>query len=423
MTYFIPERNLEALIAAIAKLSKRAVKLVSEPITISLTGVDRFTDVRNEDTGRVMYQIREVEISLEGSAPRLNGWQFIAAIQHDAETGRNILATVPGTSVMMPVEYRTSEPVCEHCRLSRTRKDTYIVSHEDGRFAQVGRQCLKDFTGHDDPQSIARMAELLIQAAEMCGEAGDEEWSCGGRRNPHWDLLDTVLPFTLAVIREFGWLSAGEAKNMGGISTKEKVLNWYLVPAKGDGQKAKDWINKHVTDDDHVTAAAIVEYVHTMEAGESDYVWNLQTVAQKGRCDARSIGLACSMPRCYSKELARRAERANAKDSRHFGTVGVREIFTLTVLDRKLISSEYGSSILVTFTDAYGNRAKWFSSGDGDRGMEIGTSHLVKATVKDHTEYRGILATQLTRVAVATEADLKKAAKAAAKLAKQPVSA
>ena len=113
-------------------------------------------------------------------------------------------------------------------------------------------------------------------------------------------------------------------------------------------------------------------------------------------------------------EIARKYEHDHP--SEYFGTIGKREVFTLTVVGRREIESDWGGTTLVMFRDAAGNKAKWFASEAGE--FQLDRTLTVKATVKAHDEYKGSRQTELSRAAVWDEA-FKIASKAAAKAAKK----
>jgi hypothetical protein len=120
-------------------------------------------------------------VTVSGVSPRLNGWQFIGAIDvmSDEENNfvGNLLRSIPG--VEMPETFRTERMHCDHCNLWKNWKSTFIVRHDDGTHKQVGRQCLKDFTGHKSPEMLVRLAELLMNVGKLFSDAEDDEWEGG----------------------------------------------------------------------------------------------------------------------------------------------------------------------------------------------------------------------------------------------------
>lgn len=80
--------------------------------------------------------------------------------------------------------------------------------------------------------------------------------------------------------------------------------------------------------------------------------------------------------------------------SEHFGTVGTR--YDLNLLCTKVIDLEsyYGKSYLHTFEDENGNVFTWTTAATH---LEEDTMYFVRGTVKQHTTYRNVKQTQLTR--------------------------
>jgi hypothetical protein len=88
------------------------------------------------------------------SSLSLNGWTLIAILHH--RRGRpTIVETMPGAGINADAWSR-SEGWCEHCRTRRARTTTYLLRDRHGRLAQVGANCLADFTGHPRPLDALR---------------------------------------------------------------------------------------------------------------------------------------------------------------------------------------------------------------------------------------------------------------------------
>ena len=141
--YTIPEENLESLQKKVKQINNKSLKLVGTPIT--LTKVEE-NFIQNEIT-KEWNKVIVVEIN--GEAPHYNGWEFVATLNHNYETG-NIIKSA-GQEV--PIEYRTTPIKCDHCGINRFRKDTYVVKNtETNEYKQVGSSCLKDFFNGRDPE-------------------------------------------------------------------------------------------------------------------------------------------------------------------------------------------------------------------------------------------------------------------------------
>jgi len=176
-----------------ARLARRAAKLGVPAPTYTLIG-DVF-EIREESRVRLFQKVQ-----VNGAPVRLGDWRIIAAIEHlrdDAGVDMNILYSAPGESC--PMHYRDAPPRCDHCNTTRRRNDTYVVGHADGRILQVGRNCLKDFTGHDAHEALAGIG--------LYGAAGDmlDDFCAGGSRMPDAYDLTTFMTMTACVVRTYGW--------------------------------------------------------------------------------------------------------------------------------------------------------------------------------------------------------------------------
>ena len=66
--------------------------------------------------------VRYLYVTVEGERPAVDGWNFIATIDHTEasadEAGNvtgNLIKSVPGAGEI-PVSYRSARPICDHCK-------------------------------------------------------------------------------------------------------------------------------------------------------------------------------------------------------------------------------------------------------------------------------------------------------------------
>src|SRR2546423_1829001 len=143
----IPSQNMYDLRERLGTLNKRAKRLHCSPITLEELGTERETDEKG--IVKIFYRVR-----VTGETPIVNGWCFIATIQH--MLNGNIIRSVPNTVQEGElIAYREVEANCDHCKQYRRRNDTYLLKSNTGEIKQVGKTCLKDFTGHHNPLIVA----------------------------------------------------------------------------------------------------------------------------------------------------------------------------------------------------------------------------------------------------------------------------
>ena len=191
--------NIEALEAKLAKLNKKAVKLNCEPFALNILSTEI---VRNEEEKTVN---KVYTIELIGNPPQIAGWQFIGSIEpHDSA---NLIKVIKGET--HPENYRTHGNYCEHCKSTRKRKMLYLVKNtETEEYKAVGKTCLKDFTGHNNPEAYASLLEMYLDSSWLDEFAGIPE---GSGLTKQYDL-EEYLTYVSACIRDSGWMSRTKAQ-------------------------------------------------------------------------------------------------------------------------------------------------------------------------------------------------------------------
>lgn len=409
------------------KLQRRATKLgVQAPVY----GFGAHEDIAEnelhlDDNGPRGYRPVQVlrrywPCTVTGAAPKFEGWTLVATLQVMTadEAGKASQVLIRSiASEPAPGRYRNVETAsdCDHCQTRRFRRDTFLVRHDDGTWKQVGRQCIRDFLGHQSPEQIARMAEFWLAAREL-GEEGSFGGR-GGRVVERW-RLETFLGYVAAVMEKWGWLSKSKAKELA--VSKEPtayIALRHMNPSKEDlrDQRQGKWERLTPTDAHKARAAEAIEWMRNLPEAEwasSDYFYNLHVIVELGVVEPRTLGYGASLIIACDKALERVRERQARPESNHIGEVGKRARFTLTLVKQMTIDKGhdgYGAtSYMHIFADAAGNDVKWFGSKQlanhdpltgrylGD--VQVGETVEVVATVKKHDLYKERKQTILTRV-------------------------
>ncbi|MBU0571989.1 MAG: hypothetical protein KJ995_07915, partial [Candidatus Omnitrophica bacterium] len=194
--YEVPESRIEELEAKIAKLNRKAAKLGCDPITITISEetkqVERTRAIIDcDDTAFRTEIVTAREVTVEGEAPKLNGWNVIASI--DYVGGEPIFHKLSDEE--LPLRFRTQGAICEHCASNRFRKYVYALKSGADEWKQVGSTCLKDFTGHSNPHGIASYLQWLRDIIVFMEDT--ESYGQGDVR----ELLTRFLTAACAVVR------------------------------------------------------------------------------------------------------------------------------------------------------------------------------------------------------------------------------
>jgi len=416
----VPEENFARLTARLDKLNRRAVKLGCAPVQFSVTAEtilhrwDR-EDVtrRNADsgvwfaagtapTGRGLVLTgssrKVLTVSVVGEAPKYAGWSFAATLA--ISEGGVVLRKAPGYDKELTA-FRDVRPVCEHCKLERNRRDTFVLAHEDGTLKQVGRNCLRDFLGHQDPALIAAQAEWRMSIGEAFGECEEPGEGSGERLVCLAVFLTHVAEFTI----QKGFVSRKQSQER---EARGESCDTTSLLASTNMNPPALWVRKGLVlaISDKAVALAEAAVAHALELGNAteelnDFQHNLLTVARCEAIEPRQLGIAAYLVENYRRDTEQAERRAKlSKDSKHWGTVGVRaKNEVITYLGSNSFDSQFGTCFIHRFAAADGALLVWKTS----TGLDYAQGHSLTATftVKEHSDYKGTKQTLISRTKIA----------------------
>lgn len=393
--FTIPEHRMGDLENKLAFLNKKARKLGVPEITFKV--IESFERSYDEHplTGVMLVfplVIRFNRVVIDGIEPKFSGWTFLARIDH--EPGGNIICSIPG--VELDKRYRDLGPVCEHCRINRYRKSSFVVRHEDGTEKQVGSACLKDFLGHGSPEKIAAFCEGIFEAIRIIG---DSEFQFGGCCY-HYRIID-VLTLTIGVIRTYGWISAQKSQELGGESTAMTVSGLFFDPTSKASKLIREKIGQ-ITDEEKGFAELALDWIRNRKEqpnDRGDYLYNLKTICAGEAIDSKRFGLVCSLIPTYRREVEHIIERA-AKQSVLSSWIGHPDMGRMTLKGVKVVGynayeNNFGTTHLYRFLANGKDKLTWFAS--KNQGIEQGEMVDITFSVKKLDEYKGEHITVITR--------------------------
>jgi len=398
--YRIAEDRMDAFCAELAKFNKRAEKLGCEPLGYDILGTDVVVAPKHAHLVHVygidnLPHIKYTKIAFVGVAPKLAGWSFIGKLDHTTIPGQVIVQTIPGEVV--PPEYFNNDPVCDHCHVRRRRNDTFILRHEDGTHKQVGRQCLKDFMGHD-PSKIISLINRLFKFVE----SDEERWGFGGGSQYYAFDHHRILQVTCAVIHKQGWVPRSACGD-DQIATADEVLKYFMPPYESRAREMWErWRVSLDADNPKFEEEAIKarEWLDVLEdTGTSEYIHNLKVLAHAQDVPTNMFGYWCSVVAAYQKAMERlRLQEKMHKLNEYAGNAKQKITCNVKVMGVRAIDGYYGVTRLFKMIDQQGRTLVWFASSDPD--MEPGHEYHITGTIKKLEEYQGWKQTVLTRVKV-----------------------
>lgn len=330
-----------------------------------------------------------IPVEVEGKY-EIPGWEFVATVEHTPEG--NIIRKV-NPDIAVPERYQTTTPECEHCHRIRDRKDTYLVRNtETGDFKQVGRSCLKDYTGGLDSQVAAGMASFINDPENFLGSL---LWGAGGGSDYFWG--EEFKKFLYRYIDKHGYQGSGNPGYINEITTEyEKARN-----------------NKRDLASD-AEIEAVNDWALSLDL-KNDYLRNAFLAWQLEDPEYKHIKLLASFINTYFKDqqkkrqqqIKQQAREKEAAGSEYVANVGDKISFTVAsskVIYEKTFSTGYHTTTTpvhrIVGTD--GNIYIWATQNavmDGD---------VISGTVKDHSEYQGEKQTVIYRAKSEAQTQWKK---------------
>lgn len=375
--YNVPEAAFPWFKEKMDRLGKRASKLVGEKLSLMVIG-KHFTEA--DERG---HKTRMFEVFVACPEVKINGWQFVARIDHSQEAG-NILRIVPGQT--LPERFRNSTPECEHCAYKRRRRDTFVVCEEaTGEHKQIGSGCLRDFTGHMGADKWAKLAELVAEIGNI-HRASYEHGAQGDLSDHRYIDLEAYAGYVAQSVLRDGWISKGVAKETGRMSTHFR--------AEGDYHN-----HEEVSDEAKALAARAIEWAQNLEGDLNDYEHNVHVIASSGAIEPRHMGIATSIIGVYWSKNEKPQQPFTRRPDFHRGTHQGQPGDKLTL--EVVVHAVYpgANSNRHMFYDANDNLYVWFATKES-LGKLKGQKVTIQCSVKTHSEYNGVKQTLINRVKV-----------------------
>ena len=388
MTYEIFEGNMERLSKKLNTIQNKCAKYGCEFHFEELG--ETFRNVKDEDTGKIR-TARFITVDVSGKA-QISSWEFVATIEHAKPT--NIIRSFR-PEVEIPESFYTVDTYCEHCRTRRYRKDTYIVRNtETGEFKQVGKSCLKDFTGGLSAEQVASYISWFDEIIK--GEAVEPGFKY------YYDVKE-VLQNAVESVRLYGYT---KTETYGGAdSTRDIVMEQIREYGKYTKRIMDDGFDpNHRGNTEKVEK--ILAWAESLP-NQFGYISNLKASMAKTYCEGRDVGIICSAVAAYNREMENMTRKAaqmkQASQSQWVGNEGDRiELHNLSVRLLTCWDTMYGMTYLYKFVDEQGNTLTWKT------GKWLGVTDEItpdlrislKGTVKKHSEFNKELQTELTRCSI-----------------------
>lgn len=412
--------GLEYVRAELEKLNKRAKRIGTEPITLKIVReFDENVRVRGMDEP---VKAHFYEVKVEGKAPIIDGYEFIASVEHTE--GGNIINMAPHSSITaLPTEYRSTGNTCDYCHTKRDRLSTFVLRDEKtGKLLKVGRSCLKNFLPSKNPKSIVEYAQQLENILRSCvaGEDmddydGENSFGGGGGSWSRYYPADRYMQYVcLAYTIDGKFISAKMAKeDPDKTSTADQA--WWLLNFRPQTnadhrfqlevdqkrpaatklyEELKKWMETKDWDAD-------IEKYQETNPSLAQYFHNLKSLANASSIARKNSSYQASILAIYLREKGEMEKKAVQKPSQFVGEVGKKVQFVGTIKNTKWFDGQFGTTTMISFQDDDGNDYVWWASGTHE--YDKGERYNVTATVKKHevSKYTNRPQTVITRAKMA----------------------
>lgn len=352
--------------------------------------------IKNED--RQLIQVVDVDITGEYKIP---GWTFVASLEWVPEAKTNLVMRVDD-SLSIPERYLTSTE-CEHCKSNRDRKYTVVIYNEETKeFKQVGRQCVKDYIGADVEDYLSYLS-LFTSMDEWFNNLPKDSVS----KEDAIFKIDDILAQTVEEVAHCGYVSQQTIANWfdrNGYDCEDCPLEKtssqiYKIMNKVTGYGTCELVRPayDVTDTTWEKVREVKQFVNEL-VDNGDYTHNIKALFKTEYADNSKLGLVVSAVGYYLRETAARIEAAKESVSEYLGNVGDKIEFIAKPVVVSTYETEYGVSVLYKFVND-GNVIMWRTGKYLDPEVE----YTIKATIKEHSEFRDVKQTVVTRGKVLSE--------------------
>lgn len=396
----------------VKRANRKAAKLGMAPVTFTYgktyeasAGTDTIGSYLIHKNGREERVALYTEVHLDGEAPVIDGYRFVATV--DLRGEKPVVKAQPYAGNVDLSKYHDTDCHCDHCGYNRNRNDVLVLQDvATGETMQLGRSCAADFFRSKDATAMLACSDWI----DSYGNITDPQ----GRAEPRMGV-ERLFAMAAAVVRVFGWVNHKDLSfDDRLVSTKARVWQNLFPWATMD---PADRVT--VTAEDEAEAKIVMKWLHEKfldvpTAECNDFQRNVQAVVEGVDTGYPMIrekylnyliwGIAG-----YKRDLQRDAEERRRKAeaakqvaaSEFVGVPGERGEFEgLTLTFRRVFGTQYGVKVLLKFIDPDDNVVVWWGTNDTALNMIVDEVYALKATVKGHETYEGMKQTVLTRAQV-----------------------
>lgn len=379
---WIPTSMISDFKSRILELNKRASRLKCDPITYNITDEKNIIKIPAEQYGGYVkpgYNYEVTKVNITGITPIIPGYQVVAKIDHDLELGTNIIIEFGKNK--LPADFLHKDGNCDHCNIKRQRNKTYILRNvETDKLNQVGSSCLKDFTGHSNPENVCKIQEFMDNSMGELSEFGSSSQSNYIKVEP---FLDIVAQCTL----QYGYISARKAEEQCIMSTADEAMEVYKNDVNGKFV---------ISDEAKALSSKAIEFIKSLDRDKYDnYANNIISFVDNGMVKDKYFRMLSSSIAFYNNEQYKLNKIENNKHKTFIGEVDTKITFNASLVSHFTTQNNFGTVHINQFNDSNGNNIMWFTNSLSN--LSTGIDYRITATIKSHKMYNDEPQTLITR--------------------------
>jgi hypothetical protein len=271
--------------------------------------------------------------------------------------------------------YFESNFYCDHCKTNRNRKTVHLFQDKTGKILQVASTCAKEYFGisiADKLASVLKIEEIFIDLEEEFTESYGK----------YYDDIEFVIGKAFyAICNDKRYYSKNKPDNSG--CTTLDFVN-ALLPAKIDDYA--DVLKQFDFD-------AFYDYWQA-KVKKDRSVFNNNVILSLTSVDYKA-GIVVYSVFDYilnATELIQKKETKVTKNE-HFGAIKDKIDFEGEIIKTGSYETQYGITFIYTIQSSEGIIFVWSTNKE----FKTGLKGNIKGTIKEHTEYKGLKQTKITR--------------------------
>lgn len=214
-TYYVSKYKIE-------DLRRKCNRIANKGANITFEILDRDINLCVGTILGVPQYVKCDQIEVQGSY-KINGWDFVGVIEHSSPV--NIIRVADERFYnRIPERYYTAPRECEHCFIKRDRNDTFLVYNEDNdEFKQVGRTCLKLYTGGLDAEVCAAYIQFLTELTENNVEENDNGAISDFEKQHLVMMMDDIKKKAITYVKDHGYVPGKTGEKFNEALSEEKI--------------------------------------------------------------------------------------------------------------------------------------------------------------------------------------------------------